>query len=338
MRQVGFIAATRNLLLIGLSVTLSSALIADESSKPTKAKSTEASETAKNKPVKTASKTNDSDTEYLLRYQFKPNQFAHYKVQHVTTMHVVYGEIKQTTRHTSRSEKHFRVITVSDNGTALLEPTLDQVVMSAQADDNDPIVFDSSEGPENCPEIFRPVLATVGKPSAPKRFSASGQLLSKSGSTTTSKRACSSGQTKKSDVDSQVDPQRNFLISFPEKPIKVGDSWSEKSFACVSIAQNLKKKIPLRKSFTLKSVKDSVATIETRIAVLVPIKDPAIRTQFSQKTPQGTIQFDIEKGQILARETKLDNLIIGAIGPKSSLHTVSQRREVLVTKKELSKR
>ena len=275
---------------------------------------------------------------FLLRYDFSQGQFVHYRVRHATTMHIVYGEFKQTTKHQSKSSKHYRVVSVGKDGNAIVEPMLDHVIMSAQSDDDEPIVFDSANGLDDCPQIFRHIMSTVGHPSTTMKFSSMGKLISLNSSKSgkKSRRICSSGATSpginKPNAQEQVDPHRNFLIPLPKEAIKVGHRWSETSNVCVTVGKGLRKQIALRKGYELASVDDGIATIKTKISILAPLRDPSIRTQLIQKTPRGVVKFDIEKGQIISRATSLDNLVIGAIGPKSSLHTISQRTEEMVDK------
>jgi len=52
----------------------------------------------------------------------------------------------------------------------------------------------------------------------------------------------------------------------------------------------------------LESVSGNLATIRMRTVEIPPVQDPQIRTQLVQRTPEGTITFDIDRGLTRSRD------------------------------------
>ncbi len=270
----------------------------------------------------TAHAVRAEDASYLLAYKFETNQFVHYQVAHKTTINIVFRE-KQTTVNESNTRKHFRVISANSD-TALIEPVIDHVLMTARADDDEPIVFDSSAPAEKCPPAFRHILQTVGKPMSRVKFSTNGELLSV---IPFNSKAKPNGRSTSQQQKPSNDPSQNFLVQFPKERIRVGERWSNDINVDVNLTPRLKKQMLLRRTYELKSVEGQLATIGLKTAVLTPLTDPAIEVQLIQRTPAGTIVFDIGQGQIVSQVTKLDKVVINAFGPKSSMRAVSVRTE-----------
>ena len=67
---------------------------------------------------------------YLLKYQFSPNQFVHYTVEHNSTFMSQSGEVKDVTHSTTLTQKHYRVVATDDLGNATLELMIDRVRMT----------------------------------------------------------------------------------------------------------------------------------------------------------------------------------------------------------------
>ncbi len=89
--------------------------------------------------------------------------------------------------------------------------------------------------------------------------------------------------------------------------------------------------VKTRRHFTLKSVKNGVATIQATQQVLSPVDAP-IEAQLAQRMMKGTIRFDLRHGRILAQRMDVDRRILGFAGPASSMHYVMRMEERLADK------
>ena len=119
-------------------------------------------------PVKMAATT------VLLRYKFQPGQFLHYEVaDHVRYVTQQAGNSFETLQRND-SAKHFRVVTIEEDGSALLEPIIDRIRMSAKLHEKPVVEFDSAKDKLAPPEFQRHKEA-VGKPMARFLFTPSGE-------------------------------------------------------------------------------------------------------------------------------------------------------------------
>lgn len=256
---------------------------------------------------------------YRLKYRFQPNQFVHYKEHQRVRNTARYKQVTETVRYEWTTHKHWRVSSVDGEGRAVLELMIDRVRMKAQFDQHDPIVW-NSESPEPPPEKFRDVAATVGKPQVRLRVTPAGELESV---VRLDNKAGSSQQpgAKRS---------RNFLVVFPDEPIRVGESWSDRYQVKVNVTRKLKKDVTLLRTYRLRSVEDGRATIGLNTSIVTAVNNPKVRAQLIQRTPSGTIEFDLKRGLIASRKLTVDRVVIGPFGAKSSLRAVSVREEELV--------
>ena len=272
-----------------------------------------------------ADSNDDSRETYRLRYRFSPNQLVYYDVSHETTIQIKAENTSERTRHNSNARKHYRVISGSDDGQALLELVIDRVKLSVQFGKSEPVVYDSTSS-DPPPAQFRTVAESIGRPQARIRFAANGKLLS----VTPLKPRDGGGQLPNAPKTPDNDPSHNFLVVFPEDPIAVGDTWTDRLTVQVRASKTLLRPVTLLRRYELTSVEDGVATISLKTSVLTPVRDPDIRTQLIQRTPAGTIRFDINRGVILSKTLTLDETEVGLFGGKGSMHVVSHRTERFV--------
>lgn len=264
--------------------------------------------------------------EYRLIYKFDPNQFVHYEVVHETTIFTQYGQAELTTQHKSTTRRHYRVVAVDEAGAGLVEPVIDRVIMYAQSGDQPPVHFDSTEAAEECPREFVPVMRTVGRPLARLQFAPHGELLAVKPINPAVKQGHSEEDRH----------ELNFLVQMPHEPLQVGDTWYDELEVEVNITPTLQKPITLRRTYRLAAVDGNRATIELKTATITPVNDPAILAQLAQRTPHGTIMFDLEQGVIVSRDITIAETVIEPYGPKSRLDVKSRRIERMLSTDELA--
>ncbi|HXY33215.1 MAG TPA: hypothetical protein VEI07_03245 [Planctomycetaceae bacterium] len=194
------------------------------------------------------------------------------------------GPAAQTTTSQSTVERHFHVVSVAADGSAIVQLFIDNVRLSYAFNGGTPIVFDSNKKDQATGE-FQKVQESIG-PRGIVRFSPQGKVLSLTGGK----------------PDPSTDPSESFLDLLPEKPLHVGDEWSDDIKVKVSVGRGLNQKITLRRRYILESVDGNVATIRLFTVEIPPAEDPQIRAQLVQRTPEGTIKFDLERGLVTSRE------------------------------------
>ncbi|RMG38204.1 MAG: hypothetical protein D6725_07710 [Planctomycetota bacterium] len=218
-----------------------------------------------------------ADSKYLLRFRFWPNQFVHYETTHRATLQVALQEVRQTTRHSSQTHKHVRVVTVHGDGSAVLETQIDWARLSAQNDDEPAVVFDSRQQKTACPPVFRHVAQSVGRPLA--RFTVSPRGLVR-------REPASSGGTPDPHPTSPDEPAGpTFLIPLPQDPVGVGDRWQEDFEVRVLVAQRIPQRVRLRRTFELVELRStSPDTTGTRHGKTGTSAERAERTATAPRT------------------------------------------------------
>ncbi len=281
-----------------------------------------AAEAANNKTD--SAKAADPDA-YTLRYQFKKDEVLHYRVDHESTLIASKPELSQRTKNEVHSKKNQRVVATDSAGNATLELAIDWVKMSAQFDDSEARVFDSKH-PDDCPDCYKGVRQVIGQPLARVRVSPRGTLLSST--PLLSPAVLARARMLPPDPSSESnDPMRNFLVEFPEEPLKIGEGWTNTYKVKVQVTRRLSQDVTMQRSYELTEVKDQRATIKMRTALITPIRDGQILGQLIQMTPSGTIVFDLEHGRIVSRTLAIDKTEVGVIGGNGSMQAKSKRVE-----------
>jgi hypothetical protein len=86
----------------------------------------------------------------------------------------------------------------------------------------------------------------------------------------------------------------------------------------------------LQRTYQLAEVNGSIATIKLKTARITPVNDPQIEVQLMQRTPSGSIKFDLDQGRIVSMETVVEQTVLGAAGPKSSMSAATRSVEKLL--------
>lgn len=263
-----------------------------------------------------------------LIYKFQPNESLHLEYKQDMTMDIRHAELKRKMRSQTIAEKHLRVISVDADGNALVEPVIDRTRMTSQQDQDPESKFDSAEGADDCPAEYRPLLATVGKPLVRIKFAPNGKLLQANG--------VNGGAAAAKDIEN--DPTLNFLIVFPEQPVKAGESWKDEFETTVQLDRSLKQGVKLRREYRLLKLDGSRAEIELKTVCLTPLRDPKLEMQITSRLLNGNIVFDHQLGQIVSREMRVESQVINGIGPNTMVSTVMTQSERAVPNPKLAKR
>jgi hypothetical protein len=318
---------------IGLATLPSSFALADDSEATSKAKPVATEETGREV---TTEQTPDPEIEpkrqsVLLRYHFKKGQYVHYEEDSRSEMTLMARAQTQKTQENRRTNKHFRVVSVDENGSAVVEPVIDRVQMEVRNDNERTVRYDSAKK-GTTQKDFKKVADTIGKPSLRIRYSSSGkveQLL-----------PLQAQRHKK--VDAEEQEKQNFLIAFPEEAIAIGEAWTDNYMIDVSVdgklRNPLKKRVKIRRTYTLKEVKDGIASIGFRIFPLAVERDPRIKGELIHHSRFGSIKFDIERGIILEWQSSGSGHVFDAFGPASSMKALSSTTERYVPSPSAAKR
>jgi hypothetical protein len=265
---------------------------------------------------------------HRLAYRFQTGQTVHYETVHTSTLTTRKSQVAETAHNESRTRKHYRVVSVDGDGSALLELTLDRVEMTARFGDAPPLSLDSDR-PREVPPVYRGVVKTVGKPLARVRMSATGKLLSSESLLSREVEAEVSGLPAPRETDDD-DPNKNFLVKFPAEPLAVGDEWTDSFTVPVFVTRKLTRDVKILRKYKLDAVEGTTARISVAAAVVTPLRDPAISAQLIQREPAGVIEFDLKRGVIVSRLLTSDKTVLAPFGDDTSMHAESRLTETLV--------
>ena len=284
----------------------------------------------------------------LLRYKFQPGQFVYYEVSDSVRYVMQQSEVALDTFQRNESFKHFRVVSVDEDGSTLLEPIIDRIKMSAgrrdstsdnpkssvkgfandNRNDQSVIVFDSAKDKVAPPE-FQRHKETIGKAMARFQFASHGELLAVRVLTDDISKSIAAAAAK-ADPAARPDPKLSFLIPLPKESVTVGARWKQKYDEPVSLAQGLTQQIPMLRQFELTSLSDGIATIKFKTSILALLNDAKIQGQLAQQTPSGTIEFDVERGLIRSRKSVTNETVVNAFGQQTLLQVVGESSEKLI--------
>ncbi len=255
----------------------------------------------------------------LLQYRFEQGQKLYYSVVNGSHIVVQYDINQNEVAHSSASVKHFRVVDVFENGTAVLQLTIDRAYMRAEQG-GDVVVYDSALD-EAAPEEFVGVDATVGHAWVNVTVSPLGEIVEV--------QTLIAGADQ-ANISNEV--QNNVLALLPENPVQVGDTWKEQYTVGVQIdtMSTLQREIRMQRTFTLTAIEDGQAIIEMRTISLSPVRDPFQEGQLLQRTPTGRLVFDIASGTLVSRDLEVEGEAVGFSGPQSCMAVDSIRNERLI--------
>jgi len=333
-----------------LAVVVDSPLLAEEddtgaTAKPAETKLVETklvetkpagNDAAAEEPAKPADPVAGSEAEakpnsILLRYKFKKGQYVHYEEDSRSDMTLMARMQSQRTQENRRTNKHFRVIAVGENGSAVVEPVIDRVQMEVRNDGNRPVTYDSANK-KTASEDFKKVEETIGKPSLRIRYSPNGKI----------EQLLPLVPQTKAQQTAEDQEKQNFLIAFPEDAIAIGEAWTDNYTIDVSVdgdlTKPLKKRVKVRRTYTLKELKGDVARIHFRIFPLAVERDPQIKAQLIHHSRFGTIDFDTKLGIILEWQSSGSGHVFNAFGPSSSMKALSSTTERYVPSPSAAKR
>lgn len=267
---------------------------------------------------------------YKLAYKYHDGDAVRYETVHKVKFISEFKGTSETATNCTETQKQYRVTKVHPDGSAELELIIEWVRMKVNFGGDDPgTEFDSKEPGAESQAKFRNVMKIIGKPQATLLCAPSGKVLKVAVVKANAAEVGKAGVQLK-DVAAQDD--FSFLTIFPEKPLKIGDSWSEKSDTKVTVDQNLKQTIDLKRTYKLDSVNGNLATISFRTVVLTPNLTPSIEVQLIQRETYGKLVFDMELGAVVSRNVETDKTLIKPAGDNTAMRAASLLVERSLTK------
>lgn len=270
----------------------------------------------KSDETKSEKKADPAEKTYLLRYHFKLGETVCWDVTHEgRTQATVAGETR-ITETVSKSVKIWKVTKVNDDGSTVFENQTVDVDMWQKMNGCEEVRYNSNKD-KTPPHGYDKTAKRIGKPLARITLDQRGDVK------------------KRVELVEKVgqDTEGQITIPLPEKAIPVGHTWRVPHDVFVPLEGGRTKKVVMQQSFTLKSMKNGVATIAVATQILTPIRDPAIEAKLIDRYRRGTVRFDVTVGRILSQQMDLDKKVIGFRGPDSRVHSKTRFTERLRTSK-----
>ena len=262
--------------------------------------------------VSNAEQVTPTDT-YLLRYKMKTGEQLHYEVTHAAkTKTRIQGEEEISQVHTT-TQRHWNVIETKDK-TFKFEHVLDAVAMTQQQGRQSELRWDSQKDPE-APKIFGRIAQQIGQPLSTITANENGKEL---------EREADAGTKTSLGMGS-------LTLSFPETPVKIGESWSTPHEIRARTDDGSVKLIKIRQLYTLEKVQTGVAFLRVRSQPLTPINEESVKAQVVQQLSNGIIRFDIDAGHMLSKQLDWDETVIGFQGANSLMEYRARFSERLVS-------
>jgi hypothetical protein len=270
-----------------------------------------------------------------LAFKFVPNQVVHQEVEHEMELVTTFQGETETAKNKSMTRRSHRVIAVGPDGSGDLELKIERVHMIASFDDkNEPLEFQSDD-PLKHPAKFDHIKKMIGKPTAIIRFTPNGKvakvLFSEKFSSVEpppEKAAVDAGKAQEGATSPGVNTGADgYFFTLPDEPVAVGQTWKERYDVMVLDSDKLPHKIAMQRVYKLTDLKENLATIEFRTAILTPVNDPGFGVQLIQRETAGRVLFDVEQGQIVSRDSSASKTVIDAVGPGSALRAKSVYHE-----------
>lgn len=248
-----------------------------------------------------------------LEYRFRQGESIDMDVSHRALTETTVGATAQATETATDSRKIWKVLAVDGDGHATLEHSVDDVTMTSRTSDRGQVRW-SSAGDDPAPPGYEQVKASLGVPLSRLVIDRSGRILQRR-----ELRPCPPSST--GDL---------VVVPLPEEPVAEGAEWIVPQEVVVDLPGGLRKAVRTRLRYRLESLRDGIATISVDTTVLTPVDDPRLESRLLERIWNGTIEFDVERGRVVRRETGIDRRVVGFEGPESSVRYKSSLEERLV--------
>jgi hypothetical protein len=256
-------------------------------------------------------------TKVTLRYKFQPGESIRWQVTHQAQVETMVSGTTQTAETTSKSVKVWRVSKVAADGSATFENLVESVDMRQKLSGRMEVRY-NSQTDKDPPAGFEHVARLLGVPISEVTIDVRGRVLDR-------RNLPGAGRGSITDKDAPI------TTPLPEKPVAVGQSWTIARDVDAPLDNGTVKKIKTLDTFTLKGVKQGVATIESSTQILTPIDDPGIEAQLIQRESAGTVRFDIAAGRVVGQQIDVDKKVLRFRGEASSLSYKTRFTESLLS-------
>ncbi|MBL8889214.1 MAG: hypothetical protein JNL67_04500 [Planctomycetaceae bacterium] len=305
------VSAFKCVLLTGLILAMTSNILFGQALQPlpTSGDSTQAPST-KDEPLKVLSQTArrlENEQTFDFRYKFVEGEVIRWQVDHVAATETRAQNDQDKTNSRAQSIVKWNVSNVDSLGNTTIRLTLEAAEMSQQTDDLPRIEYNSRNQRAEVPEEYRQFAEWIGIPMATYQLNTNGQVIDR--------------QEVYRSIKFGVG---DVTIPLPGRPVRLGQAWRSPGSIMVRLNDGTQRKIVTQIEYRLQTVEDGIANISFDTQVLTPVDDPRIESQLMQQMSKGTVQFDLNRGQMIGMNLGWNRRCLGFKGPDSSVTYVAQ--------------
>lgn len=264
----------------------------------------------------TALTESDSPAKYRLVYRLQPGELIRWDTRHQATTMTRINQVENFDRAVTQTTKVWRVKEVKADGSMVIEQSIDNIELSQSIGGGEEIRY-NSQTDEQPPIRFESIAGSVGVPLALVTISPAGKVLEKEA-------IYKQSQMGLDDV----------AVPLPNDEIEIGHTWYSPSDFIASLDDGRQVTIKLRKSYTLDTVKQGIASIHVETEILTPGDSPRIKSQLMQEMTQGTIMFDLKTGRLVSKEMEWDEEVVGFSTAQSYMEFHARFTEKLLSQEE----
>jgi len=254
---------------------------------------------------------------FVFRYKFQKDDELKWEVTNQVNQLTTTRSASDNIETRSISTKIWKVREVDSNGTAILEYSLGDVDMKSYSSLRKEESRFNSKSDEKPAAEYLGVAEMIGVPIAHLTINIRGDVINRS-------------QIAKITASTQfgeTTEENRITIPFPDDAIGVGDTWVHPREIVIPKPNGTVKKVAVRERYTLEKIQHGIATFDFKTIVITPLYDDK-ETDWELRNKvrtEGTIQFDIEKGQAIFQQYGMKKSILNALQDGKTSATYQSR-------------
>jgi len=236
----------------------------------------------------------DADSErHVFRYKFRQGDILKWEIGSYIEQMTIKASQKDTTNTRSVSTKIWKVLSVDENGQAVLEYSIADVEMRCYSSYEKAERRYDSKTDEKPPAEYMHIAELIGKPIAHFTINSQGEILNR---------------VQKANVAvtmqfAETAEENRITIPMPEYAIGVGDSWDYPREIMLPKPNGTVKKVTVHERYTLEKIQDGTATFSFKTYVITPLyDDKESEWNLRTKIRNGQIQFDMVEGRSILQQ------------------------------------
>ncbi len=244
----------------------------------------------------------ENEQTFEFKYKLREGDVIRWNVDHVAATETRAQADHDNTKSRAQSVVKWQITNVDSLGNATILLTLEAADMWQQTDEHPPVEYNSRNQRGEIPEVYRQFAEWIGVPMATYQINSIGQVIDR--------------QEVYRNVKFGVG---DVTMPLPGRPVRIGQAWRVPGNIMVRHNDGTQRKIVTQIEYRLQSVDNGVATVSFDTQVLTPVDDPRIESQLMQQMSQGTVLFDLNRGQMVGMDLAWNRRCLGFKGPDSSV-------------------